>query len=109
MAVPLAEAYRFRATAVRAADTLLQGIDALIGPTTPHAAPTAPVPHWGRFTAPFDLNGLPALSVPCGFTAAGLPVGLMLVGRRWGERTVLRLGAAYQRTTDWHLRRPPEG
>jgi aspartyl-tRNA(Asn)/glutamyl-tRNA(Gln) amidotransferase subunit A len=106
-AVPLADAYRTRATAVRDADLLLAGFDALVGPTTPHAAPQGPVPHWGRFTSPFDVNGLPALSVPCGFTAEGLPVGLMLIGRRWGERTVLRLGAAYQRTTDWHLRRPP--
>ena len=108
-AVALAEAYRTRATAVRAADTLLQGVDALIGPTTPHAAPPQPVPHWGNYTAPFDVNGLPALSVPCGFTAEGLPLGLMLVGRRWGERTVLRLGAAYQGATDWHRRRPPAG
>jgi aspartyl-tRNA(Asn)/glutamyl-tRNA(Gln) amidotransferase subunit A len=107
-AVPLAEAYRTRATAIRAADILLAGFDALVGPTMPHPAPAGPAHHWGRFTSPFDVTGLPALSVPCGFTAAGLPVGLMLVGRRWGERTVLRLGAAYQGPTDWHRRRPPE-
>jgi Asp-tRNA(Asn)/Glu-tRNA(Gln) amidotransferase A subunit family amidase len=60
----------------------------------------------GLFTESFDLNGLPALSVPGGFTASGLPIGLMIVGRRWAERTVLRVGDAYQRLTDWHRRRP---
>lgn len=57
-------------------------------------------------TNPFNLTGMPALSVPCGFTAAGLPVGLHIVGRRWDEATVLRVGAAYERATTWHRRRP---
>ncbi len=57
-------------------------------------------------TNPFNLTGMPALSLPCGFTAAGLPIGLQIVGRRWDEATVLRIGAAYERATDWHLRRP---
>ncbi|MFQ5460507.1 MAG: amidase, partial [Anaerolineae bacterium] len=58
-------------------------------------------------TSPFNLTGLPAASVPCGFTAAGLPVGLQLVGREWQEATVLRAAAAYQAVTEWHLRVPP--
>jgi Asp-tRNA(Asn)/Glu-tRNA(Gln) amidotransferase A subunit family amidase len=59
-------------------------------------------------TAPFDLNGLPALSVPCGFSQEGLPIGLTIVGRRWDERTVLRVGDAFQQLTNWHRRRPPD-
>lgn len=57
-------------------------------------------------TNPFNLTGMPALSVPCGFTEAGLPIGLQIAGRRWDERTVFRIGAAYERATDWHTRRP---
>jgi aspartyl-tRNA(Asn)/glutamyl-tRNA(Gln) amidotransferase subunit A len=60
-----------------------------------------------RFTGPFNLTGLPALALPCGFTRAGLPVGLQLVGRPFAEADVLAAGHAYQRATDWHLRPPP--
>ena len=59
-----------------------------------------------RFTFPFDLTGQPALTIPCGFTSAGLPVGVQLVAANFGEATLLRLGHAYQRATDWHLRVP---
>jgi aspartyl-tRNA(Asn)/glutamyl-tRNA(Gln) amidotransferase subunit A len=57
------------------------------------------------FNSPWSLAGLPAASVPCGFVD-GLPVGLALVGRRFGEATVLRAAHAYQQATDWHERRP---
>jgi aspartyl-tRNA(Asn)/glutamyl-tRNA(Gln) amidotransferase subunit A len=60
-----------------------------------------------RLTGPFNLTGLPALSVPCGFTADGLPVGLQLVGNPFAESRVLAAGHAYQNVTDWHRRRPP--
>jgi aspartyl-tRNA(Asn)/glutamyl-tRNA(Gln) amidotransferase subunit A len=60
-----------------------------------------------RLTGPFNLTGLPALSVPCGFTAEGLPVGLQLVGNPFAETRVLAAGHAYQGVTDWHRRRPP--
>ncbi len=60
-----------------------------------------------RNTLPFNALGLPALSVPCGFTAAGLPVGLQIVGRAWDEAGVLRVAHAYERATEWHRRRPP--
>lgn len=59
-----------------------------------------------RFTRPFNLTGHPAASVPCGFTAQGLPIGLQIIGRPFDEATVLRVGDAYQRLTDWHTRRP---
>ena len=77
--------------------------DAVVLPTTPFAAPriggldavtTAPL--LTRLTAPFNLTGLPALSVPCGVTSEGLPIGLQIVGAPWAERRVLRAGRAYE-------------
>lgn len=60
-----------------------------------------------RFTYPFSLARVPAMSVPCGFARGTLPVGMQVVGPAWGESAVLRAAAAYQQVTDWHLRRPP--
>jgi aspartyl-tRNA(Asn)/glutamyl-tRNA(Gln) amidotransferase subunit A len=60
-----------------------------------------------RINRPFNLLGLPAMSVPMGFDDSGLPMGLHLVSRPWDESTLLRCGAAYQQATDWHLRLPP--
>ena len=62
---------------------------------------------FSRLTRPFNGLGLPALSVPCGFSSAGLPLAFQIVGRPFDEPTVLRLGDAYQHATDWHTRRPP--
>jgi aspartyl-tRNA(Asn)/glutamyl-tRNA(Gln) amidotransferase subunit A len=59
------------------------------------------------FTVSANLAGLPAISVPCGFTAAGLPIGLQLTGRMFDEATVLRLADAYERDTAWWKREPP--
>jgi aspartyl-tRNA(Asn)/glutamyl-tRNA(Gln) amidotransferase subunit A len=58
-------------------------------------------------TRPFNYLGLPAISVPCGFDANGLPIGLQLAGRPFAEARLLRLADAYQRDTDWHAHRPP--
>lgn len=87
--------------------------DFLITPTTPIPAPTIEghdaVEQAGRltrFTAPFNLAGLPALSLPCGFAGAGLPIGLQIVSRPWGEADVLNLGYAFEQATDWHKKRP---
>lgn len=67
-----------------------------------------PVTHsYVRTTAPFNLSGLPALSVPCGFDSTGLPVGLQIAGRPFDEAMVLRIGAAYEASTDWWRRKPP--
>jgi aspartyl-tRNA(Asn)/glutamyl-tRNA(Gln) amidotransferase subunit A len=60
-----------------------------------------------RNTLPFDVFGIPAISVPCGFTRAGLPVGLHIAGPRLGEARVLALAHAYEQATDWHTREPP--
>jgi aspartyl-tRNA(Asn)/glutamyl-tRNA(Gln) amidotransferase subunit A len=59
-----------------------------------------------RITRVFSTVGLPAISVPCGFTEGGLPVGLQLVGKPFSESLLLRTAQAYQESTDWHLRRP---
>ena len=59
------------------------------------------------FTAPFNLANLPALSINCGFTAAGLPIGLQLAGRAFEEGTLFRAAYAYEQATDWGERRPP--
>jgi aspartyl-tRNA(Asn)/glutamyl-tRNA(Gln) amidotransferase subunit A len=58
-------------------------------------------------TGPFDVYGIPAISVPCGFTSAGLPVGLMIAGPRFSEGRVLALAHAFEQATEWHKRRPP--
>jgi aspartyl-tRNA(Asn)/glutamyl-tRNA(Gln) amidotransferase subunit A len=57
-------------------------------------------------TAPFDVYGLPALTIPCGFSTSGLPIGLMIAGPHFAEGKVLALGYAYQQATDWHKRKP---
>lgn len=58
-------------------------------------------------TGQFNVYGIPAISVPCGFTSAGLPVGLMIAGPRFSESRVLALANAYERATEWRHRRPP--
>jgi aspartyl-tRNA(Asn)/glutamyl-tRNA(Gln) amidotransferase subunit A len=58
------------------------------------------------YTPVYNLTGLPAISVPCGFTSAGLPIGLQLAGRAFEEATVLRAAQAYESATDWHTRHP---
>jgi aspartyl-tRNA(Asn)/glutamyl-tRNA(Gln) amidotransferase subunit A len=78
-------------------------LDAVVLPTTPCAAPrldgldpVATAAVLTRLTAPFNFTGLPALSVPCGVTSEGLPIGLQVVGAPWAERRVLRVGRAYE-------------
>ena len=59
------------------------------------------------FTGPFNLAGVPAISVPCGFTQSGLPLGIQIVGKPFAEDTLFRVAHAYEQATDWHTRRPP--
>jgi aspartyl-tRNA(Asn)/glutamyl-tRNA(Gln) amidotransferase subunit A len=90
--------------------------DVILGPTSPTTAfelganTDDPVKMYLNdiFTIPAPLAGVPALSVPCGFDAAGLPVGLQLTGRHFSEATLLGAAHRYQQATDWHLRVPKE-
>ena len=99
-------------------------VDVLITPTQRGVAqpivPPQPAPAAGRGGAPpgaaggglintaaFDIYGLPTISVPCGFSASGLPIGLQISGNHFAESTVLALAHAYERATEWHMRRPP--
>ena len=59
-----------------------------------------------RLTRPFNLTGQPTISVPCGFTGEGMPIGMQLAGRQWQEATVLRAAHSYEQATKWHTRRP---
>jgi aspartyl-tRNA(Asn)/glutamyl-tRNA(Gln) amidotransferase subunit A len=97
----------------RRCEILFDEYDALILPTTPISAPVLEgenaierARQLTRFTAPFNLTGLPALSVPCGFTKENLPIGLQIVSRSWNEAGVLRAGYAFQEATEWHKMKP---
>jgi aspartyl-tRNA(Asn)/glutamyl-tRNA(Gln) amidotransferase subunit A len=107
-------ARRTQAEVRRRCESLLNMYDTLILPTTPIAAPVLEgenalerARQLTRFTSPFNLTGLPALSLPCGFTKDGLPIGLQVVSRAWNEAGVLRTGYAFQEATDWHTRKSP--
>jgi len=94
---------------------LFEDIDLLVTPATPatatliadELAATGRESHIHRFTAPFNITGQPAISLPCGFDPQGLPIGLQIIGRPWEEETVLRAAHAYEQATEWHRRRPP--
>ena len=60
-----------------------------------------------RLTRPFNITGQPAVSVPCGFTSEGMPIGMQLAGRMWEDSVVLRAAHAFEQATEWHTRRPP--
>jgi len=97
------------------ADTarVLETVDVLITPTALGPAPAFRVvldpdfPFAKSNMAPFNMTGLPTLALPTGFSSAGLPLSMQISGRPFDEATVLRAGHAFQRATDWHLRRPP--
>jgi aspartyl-tRNA(Asn)/glutamyl-tRNA(Gln) amidotransferase subunit A len=59
-----------------------------------------------RLNRPANSCGLPAISVPCGFTRAGLPMGLQLIGKPWDELRLLQIAHAYEQATPWHSRHP---
>jgi aspartyl-tRNA(Asn)/glutamyl-tRNA(Gln) amidotransferase subunit A len=99
--------------------SIMQGINALVLPTLPMPAifieqadtdilidgvtENATVALL-RMTMPFNLAGLPAISLPCGFSSGGLPIGLQLVGKPFEESMILRIAHAYQQLTEWHRR-----
>jgi aspartyl-tRNA(Asn)/glutamyl-tRNA(Gln) amidotransferase subunit A len=86
-------------------------VDLLVTPTMPKPAETLTNaksfdPLGLQNTSPFDIFGLPTITVPCGFTSSGLPIGLQISGAPFDEMTVLSLARAYERETEWHNRRP---
>ncbi|MBT7864569.1 MAG: amidase, partial [Gemmatimonadetes bacterium] len=103
------------------AQEALVDVDALLTPTTPFPAPTvaetddAAGPYWRinglclRNTSAANLLGLCAISLPCGFTHGGLPIGLQLIAKPWEEARLLRLAQAYESATQWHHSTPDLG
>ena len=98
---------------------VLEHADVLVTPTSPivsprlgddtvdldgHEVPMRPMLR--RLTLPFNLSGLPACTIPCGFSPDGLPIGLQIIGKPFDEATVLRVAHAYERVTNWHQQRP---
>ena len=95
-------------------------LDALIGPTIPVTAPRIDLLSVSRFDDgapgalsslihhgyPASVTGLPAISVPCGFSEESLPIGFQLIGRPFDEATLFRIGSAYEAVTPWHTRKP---
>ena len=108
------KALRLRGLVMREADRVLERLDALVAPGRPATAPPLDREFRDLHRPPRDpmgaignLAGLPAIAVPNGFSAAGLPTSLQFMGRAWEDNTVLAAGRAWQAVTDWHLRRPP--
>ena len=86
-------------------------VDLLITPTVPSppvviAQAADPTAVSTRNTVLFDVLGLPAISVPCGFTTSGLPIGLQIVGAPFAETTLLALAHTYEQETEWHRKHP---
>jgi aspartyl-tRNA(Asn)/glutamyl-tRNA(Gln) amidotransferase subunit A len=113
------ETLRWRGPALAAYNAATAGVDAVIAPVSPVPAPTivesdvgggpgaeAVIQRLTRFTRPINYLGLPSLAIPSGFTRKGLPVGLQLIGRSFDEAVLLRIGAAFQRVTDFHEKIP---
>jgi aspartyl-tRNA(Asn)/glutamyl-tRNA(Gln) amidotransferase subunit A len=113
--VDYVQAQRVRREVMQATERAMAPFDAVVMPTSP--VPTTPIasspPEHAmlrpRNTMPFNVLGLPGISVPCGFTGDGLPVGLQIIGKAFDEAGVLRIAHAYEQATDWHRRRPPLG
>jgi len=100
-------------------DAAFQDVDAIVAPTVPVPAPligaeSVPVdgeqigvrPALVGHSRPANFTGLPAISIPCGFTRDGLPVGLQLIGRAFDEATLLRIAYSYESANDWRARHP---
>ncbi len=115
-AVQYLQAQRVRRTIIGEFAALFERVDLLVLPTllaeAPTIAATSASGSWIalmeriRSTAPFNLTGLPAVSVPCGFTDSGLPVGFQVIGPHFADRTVLAAAHVYERATGWWKRRP---
>ena len=112
-AVDYVRAQQFRARLLRECLTALQDVDVLVNPTVAWEAPQEDPSVAGgdgateaRRTGPFNLTGLPAISVPCGFGPAGLPLGLQMIGAPYAEALVLRVAHAYEKRAGWFRHHP---
>jgi aspartyl-tRNA(Asn)/glutamyl-tRNA(Gln) amidotransferase subunit A len=118
-AITYLEAMRWRGPALAAHHVATARVDAVIAPPSPVPAPTVAESDVGGranapgllqrltlFARPVNYLGLPSLVVPAGFTRSGLPVGMQFIGRAFDEATLLTIGAAFQRATDYHARAP---
>ena len=107
------QAQRIRSEICRETAAVLEQVDVLAMPTAPKPATPFALAHDPNFgfprsnMPPFNVTGLPALALPCGFSSSGLPLSLQLAGRPFEEALVLRVGHAYEQATEWHTRRPP--
>ncbi len=114
------KAQQARAVFDRAVRGLFREVDLLAGPTEPVTAPAilaqqvqageltvGTTAALTQYTRPYNITGSPAISVPCGFSRDGMPIGLQLAGRAFDEPTVLRAAHAYEQATEWSQRRPP--
>jgi len=109
------QAQRLRARLQADMLEVFRRVDVLASPTmlSPALAftvvqdPDLPYPFPKSNTSPFNMAGLPALALPCGFSTTGLPLSLQLAGRPFDEATVLRAGHAFEQATEWHRHRPP--
>jgi aspartyl-tRNA(Asn)/glutamyl-tRNA(Gln) amidotransferase subunit A len=113
------DAYYLKAQKVRALvkkdfDDVFQRFDAIVTPTAPTTAfkigekTQDPLQMYlsDVYTISVNLAGLPALSLPCGFDAQGLPIGMQLIGSPFNEATILNLAYAYEQSTEWHKQKP---
>lgn len=107
-------ARRFQSEWRRQLERLFERFDLLLTPTAPITAPVIEgldsveaARQLTRCTAPFNLAGLPALSLPCGISSAGLPIGLQIIAAPWREAHALRAGRAFEQATAWHRQTPP--
>ncbi|MEL6964859.1 MAG: amidase [Pseudomonadota bacterium] len=107
------QAQRLRRYLMTEVAKIMSPIDALVMPTAPITStqiegnpPDHPV-YRVRNTIPFNFLGLPAISVPCGFSGADLPIGLQIVGKAFDEVGILQIAHAYEQATDWGAKRPP--
>lgn len=104
------DAQRARSVIAAQLKAILSEVDVIASPAVPQPAETFeeqdPEKRYRlpSYTPVYNLTGLPAMSVPCGLTSAGLPIGLQLAGRAFDEATVLRVAQAYENATDWHTR-----
>ena len=119
LATQYIKAQRARTLLNQQMNLALKQVDALVTPTSGIGAPqigqkTVKIDGTeepilvalAKLTRTFNITGTPAISIPCGFTSAGLPIGLQLIGRPFHEATLFKVAHAYESNTDWHNRRP---